>query len=448
MKSFVFPARLCAAVAMLALASSAAMGRPLVITSVPPAIPGSTVYPNGQFFGFASGIYRMSWSHSGTLSLSSVNVVWHASGGTSFLYPAANLTSQSSNQPPSVRVDAVVPPNAQPGQTACINLVVHNLLGQVVAQKQVCITVPTPNDSCNVPAQISFAQSDQSVNAVMTICNHSSVAHSYLLSFVPIAGQNGVTGIGCNVNGPASYVVQGPNPRTIAAGQCANVTVNISRPSGFNGVNLTACYDMIVTNQTFGTTTTCRGSLRDGRDTGVTGHNGNGNPTDFVVAPLGDTAQFFYTLTNSTLEPMNLTYQVQAVGPSGVVAQTVSIDGMPPCHAIESVLNVMPNQSVEIPVSVFVAQVTLPPFVNFLLRIDPEDDGEFIDVGSIAMRSIIPCPADLNGDLVVDFADLNILLESYNLPVPELVADINQDGAVDFEDLNVLLTEFGTACQS
>ena len=58
-----------------------------------------------------------------------------------------------------------------------------------------------------------------------------------------------------------------------------------------------------------------------------------------------------------------------------------------------------------------------------------------------------PCPADLNGDGVIDLADLGILLADFGcVPPGPCVADINGDGNTDLADLGILLSEFGTTC--
>ncbi len=54
------------------------------------------------------------------------------------------------------------------------------------------------------------------------------------------------------------------------------------------------------------------------------------------------------------------------------------------------------------------------------------------------------CPSDLNGDNVVDTADLGILIGQFGTNQPE--ADINGDGIVDMADLGSLIAEFGSAC--
>ncbi|MGA1632858.1 MAG: dockerin type I repeat-containing protein, partial [Phycisphaerales bacterium] len=49
-------------------------------------------------------------------------------------------------------------------------------------------------------------------------------------------------------------------------------------------------------------------------------------------------------------------------------------------------------------------------------------------------------PGDLNGDGIVNAADLNILLAAWGTDSP--IADINEDGIVNAADLNILLANW------
>ncbi len=57
-----------------------------------------------------------------------------------------------------------------------------------------------------------------------------------------------------------------------------------------------------------------------------------------------------------------------------------------------------------------------------------------------------PCPGDVNGDGVIDLADLTIFLASFGGPPVFPCADINGDGIVDLLDLTLLLAVFGSPC--
>ncbi len=57
-----------------------------------------------------------------------------------------------------------------------------------------------------------------------------------------------------------------------------------------------------------------------------------------------------------------------------------------------------------------------------------------------------PCPGDANGDRVVDFLDLNIVLSDFGLSGSGLQGDLDGDGDCDFIDLNLVLSAFGQSC--
>ncbi len=63
-------------------------------------------------------------------------------------------------------------------------------------------------------------------------------------------------------------------------------------------------------------------------------------------------------------------------------------------------------------------------------------------------RSQVACAGDANGDGVVDFLDLNVVLSQYGQSgAPgSFTGDLDDDGDVDFEDLNTVLSDYGKAC--
>lgn len=66
--------------------------------------------------------------------------------------------------------------------------------------------------------------------------------------------------------------------------------------------------------------------------------------------------------------------------------------------------------------------------------------------GTFLARLPHPCPGDTNGDDVVNFSDLNMILSQFGMAGTGLAGDLNGDGVVDFQDLNVMLSFFGGAC--
>ncbi len=74
-----------------------------------------------------------------------------------------------------------------------------------------------------------------------------------------------------------------------------------------------------------------------------------------------------------------------------------------------------------------------------------DDDGGSAS-GSAYVFSLAACPADLNGDGVIDTADLGILIGNFGFNTTADRGDINGDGIVDTADLGLLIAGFGKGC--
>ena len=58
------------------------------------------------------------------------------------------------------------------------------------------------------------------------------------------------------------------------------------------------------------------------------------------------------------------------------------------------------------------------------------------------------CPGDVNGDLMVNFLDLDIMLDNWGATVPaNTMGDLDGDGMVTFTDLNELLDKWAQSCE-
>lgn len=73
-------------------------------------------------------------------------------------------------------------------------------------------------------------------------------------------------------------------------------------------------------------------------------------------------------------------------------------------------------------------------------------DGQGVGVDLLTVAPANACGGDANGDRVVDFLDLNIVVSQYGAVGVGIEADFNADGVVDFLDLNILLANFGLNC--
>jgi parallel beta-helix repeat protein len=97
-------------------------------------------------------------------------------------------------------------------------------------------------------------------------------------------------------------------------------------------------------------------------------------------------------------------------------------------------------------------QAPLPALLALDFDDGPRPAGGGVDIGADEYLSAAPvnlCPADLNGDRVVNFADLAILRANFGTTCvggPGCPGDVNLDGSVNFADLATLRAEFGKSC--
>lgn len=70
----------------------------------------------------------------------------------------------------------------------------------------------------------------------------------------------------------------------------------------------------------------------------------------------------------------------------------------------------------------------------------------FVETDLSTLTNCLTCPGDIDGDGLVGFVDLNLLLDNYGQSGSGLAGDLDGDGDVDFSDLNLLLNSYGQAC--
>ena len=86
--------------------------------------------------------------------------------------------------------------------------------------------------------------------------------------------------------------------------------------------------------------------------------------------------------------------------------------------------------------------------LNAFVESEFDLDGNPRIIGTVADRGAYEfagtCTGDVNGDGVIDLADLNKVLANFNQPVP--FGDADGSGSVDMTDLNIVISAFGNAC--
>lgn len=76
---------------------------------------------------------------------------------------------------------------------------------------------------------------------------------------------------------------------------------------------------------------------------------------------------------------------------------------------------------------------------------EPNGGASVADMGALERQV---CPGDATDDLIVNFADLNVVLSQFGQSgaIGALTGDVTGDGAVSFADLNLVLSRFGVGC--
>jgi|GEM_PF-6978908 len=96
-----------------------------------------------------------------------------------------------------------------------------------------------------------------------------------------------------------------------------------------------------------------------------------------------------------------------------------------------------------------IVEFNSPPFPGDEIELGFGDDLDHIRGGNYGASSTLAdatlvCAGDLNGDTVIDTADLGVLISEFGAGGG--IGDLNGDSVVDTADLGALLAKFGTSC--
>ncbi|MCB9838435.1 MAG: hypothetical protein H6813_03775 [Phycisphaeraceae bacterium] len=248
---------------------------------------------------------------------------------------------------------------------------------------------------------------------ILTICNEKPDAAEFMWQLVDVSG------MGLQFM-PASGIAAPGNTPTGVVEPCIDIPFTVICPPNFplGGV---ADYQAIVTKISTGETFTCFGNVRNVSDWKI---DTTGDPVIDVPMPRpGDVA----TPVRANLTVSN----IGSSGKDGVTIFAVPMGGfdvmpsqlfIPPTppgtqFAVDSFFDICYGQNSR---GVIPGQSMMG---DVLLEIDTTGDGlPDTVIGSLTVRALppssAPCPGDLNGDGVVDTADLGILLGAFGTLCP------------------------------
>ncbi len=222
----------------------------------------------------------------------------------------------------------------------------------------------------------------------------------------------------------------------------------------------------------------------DGRDFVLLKYAADGTPVwnRRFIAPTSDIVPTVKIGVDGSIimsGPSNGGHRLVAYSPAGEFLWTQTYNGAVENDLVRDHMNIDPQGNI----CVLLRTVFTPGVATFTLvrydasgafldatSVDPEgvtrtpagfrvdDEGRYFATGywinggqrdMIAYRLLAPASGiigDVNGDCIVDFADLNIVLSEYGQTGMGLAGDINGDGTVGFDDLNALLGNYGQSC--
>jgi hypothetical protein len=94
-----------------------------------------------------------------------------------------------------------------------------------------------------------------------------------------------------------------------------------------------------------------------------------------------------------------------------------------------------------------ISGLAIPSSGTYYIRVFPASTTGDVQLYSMnAAYTPAGCPGDTNGDNLVNFADLNLVLGNFGQSGPNVIGDVNHDGVVNFADLNIVLSFFGSVC--
>ena len=290
---------------------------------------------------------------------------------------------------------------------------------------------------CDVPWDIPFCESDLKVITTVVLDNLSPNAATFELSF------NGLTAPGCgSIDGPTAISVVSPgNPLTVAGNSSTPIDISIERPALMNSLYDTGCFEVVVTNLDTGDVRVCTGSVIDRRDLCPDTPVPNGP----WVELLPDREIDIQIPITNTGDPVgDIRWRAVVYGPDMEVSRSIGVNGNAPGEYAAGLTIARLGETG----TVFL-KVRAEEFMGLGLSdlvLFTEEDNQLYPLTSVSLRTVleidVPCPGDVNGDGIVDGADLASILGAWGkcTGCPE---DVDGNGIVDGADLAAILGAWG-----
>ncbi|MEP0847381.1 MAG: hypothetical protein HRF50_11270 [Phycisphaerae bacterium] len=206
------------------------------------------------------------------------------------------------------------------------------------------------------------------------------------------------------------------------------------------------------------------GNLPDGIEAEAVGVSADGSVivgTDYVVDANYNSTLTAWRWTAATgMVPLATNFYVGGVSPDGqLIAGTDQSSGdnepaiWDAAHGVRNLRSVLQAQGLGAQIAdwyMCCATAVNQSGSTYVIAGEGGDPAGYIAGWVVTLPSLDApdCPGDLNGDLVVDLADLSALLTNFGAGGGMTLADgdLDGDGDVDLADLSALLERFGATC--
>ena len=222
-------------------------------------------------------------------------------------------------------------------------------------------------ESCYLPPRLAMCPGGGNITTDFWICNYSGSSQTYDWSI------SGASGAGCTAGSPSAFSPPGQTSVAVASGQCKKISITITPPAGFAGLQ-TTCYKATVTNTTSGNTFTSSGSIQKLRDDIYYGWCVRNNRNDLIASP-GQAINTYFEVANQGAQNATFPYEIGSQSVDGdSTNQIVSLNGLPPGTPITGYVQLAPGQTTQIPFNVSLTE--LQPFNAQALFLRTDEDGD------------------------------------------------------------------------